>query len=418
MSRSPIDVLRIVAGNSWVRCLCLFLVVYPFVKYGWVEPLADRYVGFDFEIFYRAAEDLTAGNSPYSREVFYSDSPPLPDEVAGVYIYPAFFARILTPLTFLSPFRAKLVFVVLTCACVFWLLIPTFREISIGIRPGGSFWVPIFIPAAFLFSWGPLIENLRYGQSNLLTLAFFCGAWRVAVDRSRSATSRDFTVGFLIGLAGLIKLTPLVILPILLVAGYGWVLLGACGGILLALLLSGWAATREYFLHILPVVLRLENSPRGIGLSAILDRHSPDPVGREVLMVLFLVLLVWTFKTRPKVPLARCVLLGAYLPTVFAGLWYHHYLLALLPLTVCVPERLAHLGSVCCKKASPLVILQTVLLLLLILPGFYYWLPVRKTLIAMEGVLPFSSSEIFVIGHVIVFLMLLPTMMGKNERSR
>ncbi len=402
--------------NPWIRSLSLVLVLYPFIKHGWAETAIDRYVGFDFEIFYQAAEDLKADRSPYSEEVFYGQTEPTPTEVAGVYVYPAFFARLLTPLTSLSPFNAKWVFLIVTYGIVLLLLFPSPQSLMAALQRKGPFWISLFIPICFLFSWGPVIENLRFGQSNLLALALFCAAWKLSKD-SRSG-GRETFAGILIGLACMIKLTPFLIVPFLILTSQWRALCGVGLGAFLALVLSGYEETKEFFLDVLPVVSMLEDSPRAIDLGSILDRHLPGAIGTVLLLGMIAALLVWVFPKRRHLPLSSLILLGAFLPTVFTGIWYHHYILALLPLVVLVPEKLQSLHESLRDETRTGTVLQGLILLFSLLLGFYYWPPIRNILESRGGDPFFNGLEIFVMGHAVVFAMLLPRLVEPDERIR
>ncbi|MCA9414746.1 MAG: DUF2029 domain-containing protein [Candidatus Omnitrophica bacterium] len=409
--------LRSILDHTWVRGLCLVLILYPLLKFGFVQPWADGYVGFDFEIFYQAALDIREGKSPYSDTVFHGDSPPSPDEVAGVYVYPAFFARLLIPLTGLTPLLAKLVFVALTYGVVLGLLAPSPQSALEGMGSKGPFWLPVFIPLCFLFSWGPLIENLRFGQSNLLTLALFCIAWRISRSKSLAPRSRGLLAGVLLGMASMIKLTPFLILPFLVISLEWFALAGVAIGVILAVLLSGWHLTWEFFTQILPVVSTLESSSRGIDLGSILERRFPVPVSGWLVGLFYLAVLALFFRYRRRITLGELILLGAYLPTVFTGLWYHHYLLALLPIVVLLPRRIASLTESLSRDSLLRPLSLLVMLFLSLLMGFYYWPPVRKILEGGTGEPLFSALEIFVIGHVTVFLILTPQLIGPDERD-
>jgi len=397
----------------------LLLVGAPFVKYGIVNTWG--YVGDDFEVFLDAAEAITSGTSPYPIIDPDGDSVVSTQDVFGAYIYPAFFARLLTPLLALDPWHAKLVYLSVCLAVVLGILFPWKQWLKIlgGERGFVGIFLPTLIATSLLFGWGPMIQNLRFGQSNLFSFALMCGSWRL-IARSVDSRSRGkpFVAGVLFGLAAMVKLTPFLAIPFLAVC-LQWVFLAgmAIGGVL-GILLSGWDLSKEYFIEVLPAISRLPELEQSIALPTLLNRHLPGSPGTWICGFLYLALLARVFFHRKKIGLEGLVLLGAYLPTVFAGLWYHHYLLALLPLVIWVPREVNRLVDSCREGHRTRALAGTLGLALPLLLGFYYWFGVEKILARSEEFLPFTGLEIFVIGHVFVFLMLLPHRVERDERNR
>lgn len=398
----------------WAAATLLLVLAVFFLRNGLIETWG--YVGFDFEIFLEAAQALREGRSPYSEEVFRGEAPPTEDEIAGAYIYPAFFARLLIPLTLLSPWPAKLLFILLTGTIVIVALFPwkDWRRYFSAFSESAGEDLPLLnllLATVFLLSWGPLMENLRYGQSNLLILVLFILAWRTLPEGKNSESGifsgREFLAGALVGAAAMIKLTPLLAIPIFATARRWGLLVGFGVGAAAALAASGWEANRQYFSEILPVVTHLTDSSRSIDLSSVFDQILPRSPGDWMISFLFLLALFLVHRGLERMDSRGPVLIAAFLIPVFTGVWFHHHLSALLPLTVLLLK-----GWDCDRPTW-----KTIAVLVALLPGFTYWPPVEWGLAGLEGFLPVSRLEWFTLGQALAFFLLLPDMIGRHDRD-
>lgn len=401
-------------ARRWAAATLLLVLAVFFLRNGLLETWG--YVGFDFEIFLEAAQALREDRSPYSEEVFRGEAPPTEDEIAGAYIYPAFFARLLIPITHLPPWPAKLLFILLTGPIVISFLFPwkEWRRFFSASSESAGEDLPLsnlLLATVFLLCWGPLIENLRYGQSNLLILVLFILAWRTLPagrgGDSESFSRRELLAGALVGMAAMIKLTPLLAIPIFATARRWGFLLGFGIGAAAALAASGWEANRQYFAEILPVVTHLTDSSRSIDLSSVFDQLLPRSPGDAIISFLFLLALVLIHRGRERMESRGPVLIAAFLIPVFTGVWFHHHLSALLPLTVLFLK----------ERRGDWPTWKTPAVLVALLPGFTYWPPVAWGLTGLEGFLPLSRLELFTLGQALAFFLLLPDMIGRHERD-
>jgi hypothetical protein len=380
------------------------LVGVPFIKQGFHETW--DYVGNDFEIFLEASKDLGAGRSPYPENLSVLASEDLPGLGWGGYIYPALFARLLLPLTAFPPLLAKRIYLMVCLLLFLALLFPILSDWK--RRTAGA-----FLAGALLLGWGPVIQNFRFAQSNFFALFLIAGAFLLLREDSEPKPdwSRRLAAGALFGLAASLKLTPLLLLPVLALCGAWTLLIGVCGGFLGGLLLSGPASTWEFLTVVLPSLSRLPDHPEALSLPTLLDRATMAWLGKgygPVLVgFLFLLLLVWVLRHRENLAEKNLLLLGAYLPTVFAGVWYHHYILAVLPLSVYLlgkdwlPLRR--------RKGS------SYLLVLLLLPGFDYWAPVKAAFDRLGEMTGVSLPTLFVLGHGGAFLLWLRALPSSGE---
>ncbi|MCA9446295.1 MAG: hypothetical protein KC931_04210, partial [Candidatus Omnitrophica bacterium] len=87
------------------------------------------------------------------------------------------------------------------------------------------------------------------------------------------------------------------------------------------------------------------------------------------------------------------------------------------PIVILLPRRIASLTESLSRDSLLRPLSLLVMLFLSLLMGFYYWPPVRKILEGGTGEPLFSALEIFVIGHVTVFLILTPQLIGPDERD-
>src|SRR5258708_4111502 len=222
---------------------------------GELAIIHHRPLEFDFGQFYRAAQDLSAGRNPYDYFVHLHCQ----SWCLGGYIYPPLLAELLRPLSGLSlpdAAAAWLVFSHLTVLCSALLLWRVVR---------GRVSAPALLAmlSAGLF-FQPLFENLSYVQIGTLVLLILTAA---AALHLRASAGAGFGSGALVGIATILKVTPVVMTPALLPVGWasgrlrerglrealaGLIGLAAvCGGLVL-LMLVAVPHTVDFFTEVLP----------------------------------------------------------------------------------------------------------------------------------------------------------------------
>ncbi|MCG3199329.1 MAG: hypothetical protein GHCLOJNM_03840 [bacterium] len=412
----------------YLGIIVLLLVVPPFLKYGWWET--SDYIGGDFEIFHQAARKLSEGKNPYPKRVLETDPLEAIGQAWGNYIYPPLFARLLVPLTSLDPFWAKKVYLLLCLGVLFWLLFP--RD-GTGYKGRAQLWGGY----ALFFGWGPVIQTFRQGQSDFIPLFLTAVAIRLLFRPSASDTEvagpedrwrnrRHGLAGILIGVGAMIKLTPLLIFPVLIVTGLWTVAAGMVLGAVGALLVSGPFLSWQYFIQVLPTMADFAGMRRCPSVHIVLVRlldSVPAPEGWEgvwhrvaelagvsLSCALFAGVLIGFFRNRRTFSAADTLLLACFLPPLFAGEVEHHYALALLPALEGVRRLIANCAfpapfgkPVSASSDARTARLLLVLLLLALLPNFYYWKAVK---LPLQFVLPFDLATLLVLGNGVGLVLL------------
>jgi hypothetical protein len=419
--------------------MVLLVVVYPFVKYAWVETW--EYVGGDFETFLKAAKHLARGETPYPSEVLDKAPGAAIGEAWGNYIYPPLFARLLIPFSWLSPLWAKRSYLFI-CLCFYcWLLLPR--------KKGGFESLPIrWIAWALFFGWGPIIHAFRHGQSDFIPLFLITWAWfelrkkeknfSTLLDSKRKAI--DFLAGFLVGIAAMVKITPVLIFPVLVVTRRWWLAFGFAAGSFSALLLSGPFTSWQYFTQVLPNMVDfagMRHCPSiHIGLLNLFDQL-PVPLTweshwhrlTEILAVgmtgmLYAGVLLWFLFNRLRMTSADLLLVACFIPPLFAGEVGHHYALTLLPVLEGVRRLMVQLKQEATLSKGTVqeinipsikrIISRAKFLILLVglLPNFYYWAIFTFPIAAL---LPFDLATLLVVGNIGVALLLAPFFLGHLE---
>jgi len=159
--------------------------------------------GSDFTFYYDAGRAILRGEDPFGVEGF---------------IYLPAFAVLVGPLALLPYTLASVVWQVASLTALLWSARAACR-LAVGERgeaPSWALWLPLATVVRFADS------NLSYGQVNAFTLALIL--WAVLALR-RGAWGR---CGVAIGLAGVIKILPLVLVPYCLLKGYRKAAATAC----------------------------------------------------------------------------------------------------------------------------------------------------------------------------------------------
>lgn len=186
--------------------------------------------GGDFIQFYRAAKDMVMGHDIYTHG----------------YIYPPFFAFMLTPLAHLSEEFASILWTVVNFSLLILIVVLGFRILTSVFKLTFNRWSAIGVCSlALLLTSYELFMEFHECQSDLLILAgIVLGLYWV--DR------KPFIAGICLGVVASIKYQSIVFLPLLIfrarwlaVAG---LMAGAVGAALLPALFIGWNRNLEYLL--------------------------------------------------------------------------------------------------------------------------------------------------------------------------
>jgi hypothetical protein len=403
--------------------LVVLLLSYPFLKYALIEPWATGYEGGDFTIYYVAAERLAAGNSPYPIERIEQAAENDPSPIWGEYPYPPLLARLLVPLTSLSIFTAKYIYIFLCLTAFVWQMVLLFRAKGWGPVEG-------LAALAVLLGWGPFLYSIRLGQCELLAIPFLAAAWRYVLPRSspeggaetadREAGSKaEILAGLCLGVAAMVRVTPVLILPVLAATRRWRLAVAFCVGALLTLLLSGPFSSWEFFTRVLPTmsdVGGMRHCPAfHVLVLYLLDASAPtawashfQALATAASGFLYLGILLLFWRARGRLSTDSVVLLSLYLPPLLAGKNPHHYTLALFPV-------IAGMVSLACFGAArwrgeetalernplPLVLWPLVLL-----PSFYYWFPAKALMDTLAGATPLNGNAWFILGNLATFAIL------------
>lgn len=411
----------------------LALYVNPFVRYAFLETWNE--LGPDWIIFYPAAKNLASGNLPYPAD--WEDKKP--NEPAGKgwedYVYPPTFARLLSPLTLLGPFWSLKAYLLVCFSLYCLLLFPRYVP-----RPYG--WLEHSLAVAFFFGWGPLIQDFRHGQTDFIPLFLFAGAWRLLKGEKDSAPiwtghRKELTAGLLMGFAASLKLTPVVVLPALL-AAKRWrmaagFLLGAAG----LLVLTGPVTSLYYFTRVLPTMLAdftgMHDRPAlHLGVASLFEGAArmfgragewadvSARLGLAAGAILYASLLAFFWRKTDAFRSADLVLSLGFLPPIFAGDLNHHYVLALLPLMVAtrrLVSRWAQAGErMKGERWWKRLPLRLMAVMLVSLPSFYYWLPVRSLYNFLDDAFGVTLNMQVLFGNLFAFLLVLPVFGPLKEK--
>lgn len=283
--------------------------------------------GYDFSFYWRAAAALVAGDPIYS-----------PDQLAGPYapqgqngfLYPPPFAAAMIPFaaTFPLDYRvAASMWAALGALLLIATVLVTARAEGLVERVRGSLGVGPWVLVAAAFVFPPVVGELVLGNVHLLLLGLFALAWHGV----RSGTPRGERIaGIAVGVAGLVKVFPLLIVVWFLVSGRKraatWAIVGAAAAAAITLPLTGIQPWLDY-----PTVLANLSAP-----SDPADTLAPTvwlaPVlgftaARVLVTVTALALVAWAALRRPA-PIAYAATVVASL--LIAPAMYHHYLAILV----------------------------------------------------------------------------------------
>jgi hypothetical protein len=194
------------------------------------HALDDRWVRTDFLTFYLAFAVARRGGNPYDLEALrHSAGNPAIEEYVFPYLYPPLLAQLGAPLAALPIFEAQTLWLLASVAV--FAVTATATILWVG---RGTALLPSLVFGLLLFWILPFPQNLAAGQSRFLVFGLVALALWAAMARRA-----DFASGLALALAGLIKVTPLLLVAPFAVRRRPRVLLGAAVG---TLLFAGLAA--------------------------------------------------------------------------------------------------------------------------------------------------------------------------------
>ncbi|HKS99115.1 MAG TPA: glycosyltransferase 87 family protein [Rugosimonospora sp.] len=346
------------------------------------RPLDDRLS--DLHVYTGAVRLLRDGGSLYDF-VGHNDAP---------FTYPPFAGLLFVPLSLLDEAVLRVLWTALTIAAVCGLAVLTARHAALPRRLPVS--AGAGLVAACLFASAPVSSNIRYGQVSVFL------ALLILVDLTRTGR----LAGAWTGLAAAVKLTPLLFLPFLYLAGRRRAALTGLGTVLGGTALA-WAAlpsdSRRYWLTEVWDVNRVGHITTGGNQSlngALLRLAVPD--GARTALVALGALAVAVLAFRRAVRAARtgewftaAVVVGAASVVISPVSWTHHLvwlvLAALLPLPGPAWHRLVWTVTAGLVMVAPVTSLDRVL------PGLLGQLAADTRLllaIAVACLVPFGPRPI------------------------
>lgn len=260
---------------------------------------------------------------------------------AITFVYPPLFAVLMKPFAYFSYDVAyvlwTIVTVVLTFASVLFSLSLGQKRVSIELA---------LILIVGLFSYFPFYEELVLGQvGSLILFVCACGIWLLSRNRIWSSA-------FCLALATMIKITPIIAVP-LLVFHRKWKWLAAYGCWMVCMLAfsiwqAGWAAHAQFLHSVMPsvscgipssynasIVVYIQELFLGYVPTAKLPLALPAlacTVSKAVSFVIFVAMIIRFYFYRRQQNLIRDLILMILVSLVISPIsWWHHYTIALLP---------------------------------------------------------------------------------------
>lgn len=237
---------RLIGWPDRSALLITALIVLLLGIYGWLlllpvflpaTPRAD-----DFQDYLWAAHQIAVGGDPYGN--FTRTHVPWDWSLNSGYIYPAVFAAVLVPLTWISNDLAVRLWLLLIQACVVASVVLVYARIG---RPKR---IELLALIAVLVTFFPLINTMWTGAMNAVLLLLLTGAWACWQRR------RDTAGGILVGIAAVFKVFPVALLPY-----FAWrrdwrVVVAAIAtgivGLVACLMVTGVGHNLYYFRDVLP----------------------------------------------------------------------------------------------------------------------------------------------------------------------
>ena len=389
-----------------ISCLIgLLLGVYAWVAvvpvFGAHAPRAD-----DFQDYLLAAHQLATAGDPYAS--FARTHVPWDWSLSSGYLYPPAFAVALIPLTWIPNDLAVRIWLIAIQVAVVASLLIIYGVIG---RPRRG---ELLCLVAVLTTFFPLLSSNLTGTMNALLLLLLTGAW-AAWQRHR-----DVAAGATVGIAAVVKLFPLALVPYLAWRRH-WRLLAALGVTLVGGLLLGLAVTsldhnlsylREMLPHLAAGTGYRENQSLA-GLTARLCDPTLANAGGSagwcgrlldwplVLALLAIVLMATSRASRSGLEFALAV---TTLPLISSVTWSFHLVILILPIALLIRQLFSREMS---RRAARVLVaawlcfsVGPALHYLLIFHPLPHW---SGILDLVPTVLTRLAGETYVIGTLLVF---------------
>lgn len=312
----------------------LTTLAYAYTSIVQVVTLHGLDLKYDFLQFYDAAAALNRGGDPY--DAFLRGCPGL-HWCLGGYIYPPLLAELMRPLALLSPQSAVRAWLVVSQLCLLGAALLTWRALR-GRVPAAA--MSLLLVAALVFR--PLQYTLYFAQVGLLLVLV------LAFASARYMSSDEPAAGAAIGLATILRVSPILLLPALLRRWRALLAMVVSAGLVLAVLAILTPHTAEYFTKVLPRIGGstgdLDNqAPLGVLLRAAALWGLPAPGGAPATLVIALLVLGPTMLValrRDGEPARRGAVIGAFLaamPIVSSLTWHHHLVTELVVYAALLP---------------------------------------------------------------------------------
>lgn len=258
------------------------------------------------------------------------------------FIYPPFFAVLMVPFAHLSYTSALTVWNAMAVLLAFAAVALSFRVA--GVRMDGRL---ALLWGVGLLSCYPLQNNIDCGQiGGVILFLFAAGVWLLSRERVW-LSALSFAV------ATLIKLTPVLVVPILVIrrrwrwlAAYALWMAALAG---LSMAVTGWSAYAEFWHKALPAIscgsAVWENTSIVGWVQELFLGYAPNAgapaetipmlacrISKLVSMAIYGGFLLWYWMRRGEQNLERAIVAMALLGLAISPIsWWHHYTLALLP---------------------------------------------------------------------------------------
>jgi len=298
--------------------------------------------GIDFKAYYIAADMLRSGKDFYDvrqqAEEVQARGLPLNE---SYYIYPPLLAIIFVPLTALPMQQAAQVWFFLNMALYGLCLVIISRALNLGRHSGI---LPLLWILAFLFP--PALFTLYKGQVNIVILLL------LAVTYWLCARDRQVLAGLALGVATMIKIIPVLLIPYAFWRRRYALGLTAVGTIsivaILGLVIVGAGPHRTYLASVLPSLAQPRPNPANQSLGGFLslllvENPYADPLAHNpalwrvltllasALLVSGVILVLWHGRARASRTDLEFALIVVTLPLVTTIGWVDLFVLLILP---------------------------------------------------------------------------------------
>lgn len=314
---------------------------------GQLAGLGRASLQWDFDQFFPAARAVAAGRDPY--ESFLRTCPG-GHWCKGGYIFPPLLAEAMRPLTFFSEHNAAAAWLVISHLCLLLAILLIGRAIAAFVPEHLRL---LLLTATMMFL--PLYVSLYFLQVGMVLVLLLSLA---AIAHMRQSDRGASAAGTWLGLASVLRVTPVLVTPALLFTGTGprparraLASLAATGLGVLALLEVLTPYTLEYFTRVLPRIGGGTGILDNQSLPGLLERTfelfalPALPAAVTGLLVLLAFLFPsWLAARRanrvapgPHVAAATFALFLAALPIVSSITWQHHLISELLVYALALP---------------------------------------------------------------------------------